>query len=280
MAQPSVRELCFVLKSMPYRERDKIVILFCEQKGRVTAIARNGTQSRRFGISLDLFNASDFELDSNTVRLSEMTLELTNEVGDQRLVQLGSATIRHTFPSLPKSIEKLSTASCLNELLLRALPNQKPVPEVFKLYSNTLTALDESSEDYSIAILNGFILKLSQWLGVQPALTRCMKCEKSLNDVRGDGVHPQFQTGGWVCVDCTGKENHSFSNQLSKNLILDSLHALLHPIRKIQWIAHSSEHLILLNFLEQHLMYFVPGLDRSPLTSIRFLKSTLQPFQK
>lgn len=265
-------ELCFVLKTIPFKERDIIAVLFSENKGRFSALARNGVQSRRFGGSLDLFTASDFELDSHTIRLSEIT--------DERLVQMNSAIAKHSFSSLPKSFEKLSAASCLNDLLMRALPPQKAAPELFKLYSNTLTAIHESPDEQCVALLNGFILKLSQWLGVQPALTRCMKCQKSLAEVSGNSVTPRFQSGGWLCNDCVGNEDRQHQlPTLSKNLMLDAFHALLNPIRKIEWIANTAEHLLLLEFLEQHLMYFVPGMDRTPISSIRFLKSIPWPEQ-
>lgn len=264
MESHSLRDLCFVLKSMPYKDRDLIVVLFSEQKGKLSAIARNGVQSRRFGGSLNLFTASDFEIDARTIRLSEMT--------DESLVQISSANQRHSLEALPKHFEKLSAASCLNELLLRGLPSHKPANEVFKLYSNCLMAIDESPPELAIAIVNAFILKFTQWLGVQPSLTRCIACEKSLAEVAGDEVYPQVSKGAWICKDCLPERG---KNGLSKGLMMDAYQAMLNPIRKTKFEASPKEHEKLFEFLEQHLMYFVPGLDRAPLTSARFLKNQI-----
>jgi hypothetical protein len=60
--------------------------------------------------------------------------------------------------------------------------------------------------------------------------------------------------------------------RLSKSVMLDALHSLLHPIRKVEFHADLDDHGRLLDFLEQHLQYFVPGFDREKISSIRFLK--------
>jgi len=255
-------ELCFVLKTLPFRERDLVANLFSEKRGRFSAIARNGVSSRRFGGCLNLFTASIFEVDPKTVRLSEITQDA--------LVQLNSAQIKFTAEALSKSFEKLSAASCLNELILKIVPDHKAVPEVFKLYSNALFALQEVSDERAISVVNAFILKITQWLGVQPSLTRCIACEKALNEVSGERVFPQVAKGAWICASCypPGRSDET----LSKLVMLDAYHSMLHPIRKIEYLAPQEEHEFLLNFLERHLQYFVPGLDKARLETIRFLK--------
>ena len=262
-----LRDLCFVLKTTLYRDRDVIAVLFSETKGKFSAIARNGVQSRRFGGSLNLFAASDFEIDAKTIRLSEIT--------DESLVQILSANPRHTFSALAKTFEKLSAASCLNEIILKALPTHKAAPEIFKLYSNCLAALEEIETEKAVAIVNAFILKFTQWLGVQPSLTRCMACQKALNEVRGDDVFSQVSQGAWLCVDCVPDRKGKL---LSKLVMFDAYQAMLNPIRKTTFEASAKDHEALLEFLEHHLLYFVPGLDKAPLTSTRFLKSFQLPF--
>lgn len=239
-----------------------IVALFSESKGRFSAIARNGVQSRRFGGSLDLFAASDFEIDPRaSIRVSEIT--------DDALVQILSATIRHKV-ELAKAFEKLSAGSCLNELVLRAILPHKPAPEVFKLYANCLITIEEIAPEMAIAVVNAFILKMTQWLGVQPSLTRCIACEKPLNEVSGDHVFPQVSKGAWICVDCIPQRT---GKPLSKTLMMDAYQAMLNPIRKTKFEASPAEHELLLDFLEQHLMYFVPGFDRAPLAAAKFLRA-------
>jgi hypothetical protein len=95
-----------------------------------------------------------------------------------------------------------------------------------------------------------------------------------LNEIEGDSVLARITQGAWTCRSCTGE---SGENALSKTVILDAYHSMLHPIRKIEFLASPKEHEDLLEFLEKHLQYFVPGLDRAPLGSLRFLKSPEWP---
>ncbi len=260
------RELCYVMKTYPFKERDVIAVLFSESRGKFSVLARNGIQSRRFGGAFNLFTCSEFELDSKTIRIAEVSEEV--------LIHALSAQVKHASSTLSKSFERLSGGSALNELLLRIIPNQRAAPEIFKLYSNALFALDEQPPEHAIRIVNAFILKITQWLGVQPQLTRCLHCEKALNEVRGDTVTAQVANGAWICIDCYPERSPL---TLSKTAILDAYHSMLEPIRKIQFQANQSEHETLLEFLEKHLQYFVPGLERAPISSFRFLKSPQLP---
>ena len=256
------RELCYVLKTIPFKERDLISVLFSEGKGKFSAIARNSVQSRRFGGAFNLFTASDFEIDPKTIRV--------HEVSDEGLVQVLSAQSRHVSENLGKSFEKLSAGSALNELIIKIIPAHRPAPEIFKLYSNSLFALNDLADEKAVSIVNAFILKLTQWLGVQPSLTRCIRCQKVLNEVRGEFVFPQVSNGAWICEECTPERT---GTRLSKLVMLDAFHSMLHPIRKIEFQASRAEHEALLDVLEKHLQFFVPGLDRAPLSAIHFLKS-------
>ena len=258
----SQRELCFVLKAITYRERDQIVVLLTETRGKVHAIARNSIQSRRFGGCLNLFTASELELDSRSIKISEET--------DEKLVGVQSAQIRQSFEEIPKNFERMAAASSMNELLLRTIPNHRNAPELFKLYSNCLITLNESESMQTIlGVTNAFVLKLTQWLGVQPSVTRCLSCEKTLAEVMGERVYAQVARAGWLCGDCN-PESRAIS--LSKNVIFDAYQAILNPIRKVTFGATREDHLELLNYLEQHLLYYVAGLERKPISSFHYLK--------
>jgi len=234
-----------------------------ENKGKIHAIARNSVQSRRFGGCLNLFTASEMELDSRSIKISEET--------DEKLVGLQSAIIRHSFADIGKNFDKLSAASAMNELILRTIPNHKNAPELFKLYSNCLVMLKEHDDRKMIlGVANAFVLKLTQWLGVQPSVTRCLACEKNLAEIEGDHVLGQVARGGWLCLSCaSGNREHT----LSKDIIFDAYQAILNPVRKTTFSAGEAEQMELLQYLEQHLLFHVQGLERKPISSFQFLKS-------
>ena len=258
----SQRELCFVLRSTLYRERDQIVVLLTENRGKVHAIARNSVQSRRFGGCLNLFTAAELELDSRSIKISEES--------DEKLVGVQSAQLRQSFEGIPKNFEKMAAASAMNELLLRTIPNHRNTPELFKLYSNCLISLNETdSPQVILGIVNAFVLKLTQWLGVQPSVTRCLTCEKNLAEVSNARVFAQVARGGWICTACNPETR---TQSLSKDVIFDAYQAILNPIRKVSFSATAEEHQELLNYLEQHLLYHVAGLEHKPISSFHYLK--------
>jgi DNA repair protein RecO len=160
----------------------------------------------------------------------------------------------------------------MNELLIRTIPNHRNAPALFKLYSNSLIAINESTETRLVlAIINAFVLKLTQWLGVQPSVTRCLTCEKTLSETIGAIVYAQISRGGWICDSCSPETR---AQALSKDVIFDAYQAILNPIRKVNFIASQEEHLDLLQYLEQHLLFHVTGLERKPIGSFIFLKSS------
>ncbi len=256
------RELGFVLKSSPYQERDLILVLFTEKRGKISAIARNGIQSKRFGASLDLFLASEFELDPKSSHHAEHR--------DDFLIQLNSAQPRHSIRAITQHLEKLAVASCLNELLVKTLPPGRAALDMFKLYSNALLTIEERSPEQSVGVLNGFMLKLTQWLGVQPLLTRCQSCQRTLTEIEGDYVRPLLAQGSWVCQQC---RSEGASALLSRQVLNDAVVAMIQPIKKLELTASMDDHFELLQYLEKHLAFCVPGFEKDELSSIRFLKS-------
>lgn len=259
------RDLGFVLRATPYQERDLILTLFTENKGRMTGIARNGVQSRRFGGSLDLFLASEFYFEPKAVRLSSDSAQDAHEW----MIPLKSAHAKTSFRGINQSLEKMSVGGALNELLLKILPTARATPDLFKLYSNALLALEQQPETQTIGTLNACLLKFAQWLGVQPSLTRCQSCQKPLPEVTGEVVFPLVTQGAWQCRECA--KTHEAT--LHRSAVEDALLSMTRPIRQAEFQSTPEHQLQLLVYLERHLAYFVPGLEKQEISSIRVLKS-------
>lgn len=253
----------FVLKTTPIQERSLMAVVFFEELGKVSLFAKNCIQSRRYGTAFQLFHVSEFQL-------------LQSRTQSEVLASEKADPIAH-FDELSRSIIKLSAASYLNEIFLRAVPEHKKAPELFNLYVNTLSVLSSLPESQTVAILNAFLIKMLQWLGVQPSFTRCLNCSKTLQDFSQDTVFADVVRGGWTCGECNS--GSSLGIPLQKNLLVDAYSALLNPIKKVTFTCDESLHRDLLQFLEQHFIYHVPGLDRDPLQASRVLKSALWPDQ-
>jgi len=264
------RDLAIVLRSVAYEERHRVVTAITENHGMVSALARNSIQSRRFGGTLELFTASEWSF--------------TQKPGTELLI-LEQAEIKMSFEGLRKDFEKLSMASVFSELMLKLAPQLSPAPELFKLHSNALLALEEA-DHAPIQLLNAYLAKLLQWSGSQPKLMACMHCEKSLTSLdENQAVSCVIQDAGWICPECRGVDTRhvrdrgasAFDQSLLRVMpfaIVDFLLSLSVPIRQIvgNTRATKKDHQELFKFLEALFIYHIPGFDRQPLKGLRFLE--------
>jgi DNA repair protein RecO len=268
-------ETAIVLRSVPYEERHRVVTALTEHHGKVSALARNAIQSRRFGGTLETFSAS-------TWRMGETR-------GD--LYHLDEATIRKDFAGLRKDFEILSLASVFNELMLRFAPEREPCIDLFKLHTNALAMLEEMADSGKpaeprtlLVILNAYLSKILQWNGTQPQLLRCLGCERSLLDFSAETrLRCHIAVACWTCPECRGVKPDSaadyapgFQHQFfeaTQAAIGDFYIGLSTPIRKVTELAQGTlaDQKLLFSLMESLLIYHVPGFDRAPLKGLRFL---------
>jgi DNA repair protein RecO len=281
------RDLAIVLRALPYEERHRIVTALTQESGQISAIAHNGIQSRRFGGTLEPFAAAEWFF--------------TRKPGSE-LHRLDETKILRSFDGLRKDFERLSLASALNELMLRLAPREESCPDLFRLHSNALAFLDELPNSAShaetvrshLAILNAYLAKLLQWSGSQPRILECLSCAIDVRKLDEDQVLScVIADAGWVCVKCRttsnrhlqgaarGDFNQSLLLKISPRAVVDFHSGMALPIRQASAasLATEEEQKDLFRFLEALFIYHVPGFDKTPLKSLRFLglESSLQP---
>jgi DNA repair protein RecO len=268
------RDLAIVLRAIPFQERHRIVTAITEQHGQVTAMAKNAIQSRRFGGSLEPFTASEW---------------LFTEKPGAEMLLLSEAHVRRGYEGLRKDFERLSLASAFSEFLARLAPRHAPCPELFRIHGNALAAVEEAGP--SLALLNGYLGKLLQWNGTQPQLMACLGCERELETLdEGLSVSCVVADAGFVCPECRATETRHVREReqegfdarhlrVSLRALRDFHAALSVPIRQAAAEARASrgEQLDLFRFIEALFTYHLPGFDRVPLKSLRFLDLGPEP---
>lgn len=275
----SFEDTAIVLRAVPYEERHRIVTALTENHGKISALARNSIQSRRFGGCLDPFTAS--------------TWRLTERPGAE-LFQVEEAMIRKSFEGLRKDFEILALASVFNELMLRLAPERENCIDLFKLHSNALALLEElalasTSEKAPdprilLALLNAYLSKVLQWNGTQPQLLRCLGCERSLLDFSAETrLRCHISVACWTCPNCLSAIPDTASDyapgfqhrffEATQAAVGDFYIGLTTPIRKVPELVQASltDQKLLFNLMESLLIYHVPGFDRTPLKGLRFL---------
>jgi DNA repair protein RecO len=266
-----IRDVAITLRAVPYEERHRVITALTEQHGRISALARNSIQSRRFGGALDVFSAADWRF---------------VERPGADLYRVEEAQIRRSFEGLRSDFGRLALASVLNELMLKVAPEREPCPELFKLHSNALAFLDEAHDAREeLFVLNAYLAKILQWGGNQPQLTHCMVCRATLESL---DLHQPITCivadAGWICAGCrvqdtrhiTGREGGHLRHALLRvtpSALRDFYSSLTAPIRQVPSLMRASraEHLALFSFLEALFEFHIPGFNRESVKSLKFL---------
>jgi len=254
--------LSIVLRTVQYRERDKIVTALSESHGKVSALAKNSTHSRRFGASLDPFTAG--------------TWQLSRRSGSD-LFHLEAVDVRKDFQSLRSDFLRLSVASFWNEIILMLVPENEPLPSLFKLHANALSTLDQFPSDSFFPELSLYLGKFLQLNGTAPQLHSCLACGKSIDTI---GIHEEVrlegQAGGWSCTTCPRSGPHDGFHTLSAGVIRVFGAALDQPIRtgtaQLNPILSLGTGKSLFEFLESFCAFHLPGYESDQFKSLRFIK--------
>jgi DNA repair protein RecO len=277
-----ITDRAIVLRVVPYEDRHRIVTALTEANGRISALARNSVQSRRFGGALEMFTASEWIVSERTEQADLWSLQ--------------EARALKPFEGLRSSLGRMAMAGVLSELMLRVAPEREACEDLFKLHANALSALEESpGETPPTCFLNGYLAKLLQWSGSQPQLAACAGCGLPLQDYWKSGRLEELLSvlvaeARWICADCRrgqslhvrqGAVSGIESLQVTSGAMADFYMSLVTPIRQISTTAQAAEerHRELFRVLEALLIYHLPGFDRLPIKSLKFLglESSWQP---
>lgn len=174
-----------VLRTVDYRESDRILTVFSKERG-VIAVSARGCRKQ----------TSKFAAFANQFCYGE--IEVTERAGK---LQLASASLLESFYPIRESYEQLVSATLLVKTTEKLLAPDVANEQLFLLLYNALSVIaygDNDPKDTELC----FIAKLLRLSGYTPVLTSCVRCGRDLRDSR----QIRFSTalGGAVCEECTG----------------------------------------------------------------------------
>ena len=258
-------ELVITLRTVRFEERHQIVTGLTENLGKIQAIARNSVSSRRFGGTLEPGTAALWHF--------------VDKPGSD-LARLEEAEIRREFKQIRASLEKLSSAAFIIEMMMMIAPDREPVPELFKLLANALTWLDETPERTALPRLPFFISsvlgKILQASGSHPRIGTCESCQQTVESFPADArFAATIDRAGILCWNCGAKGR---ANSIGRQALLELLFALGHPLRKglDQPLAATHEHRLLFQLLEEFLIHHIPGFDSKAIRSRTLLMQAFE----
>ncbi|HEY8582150.1 MAG TPA: DNA repair protein RecO [Capillimicrobium sp.] len=194
-----VKAEAVVLRSMRYGEADRILHLYTEGRGRVSAMAKGVRRSKsRFGGRLEPFSR----------------VALILHEGRSDLLTVTAADTIATHRRLRDSAAALDAAARACDAVARLFETADPHPPVFHLLCHELALLDAEPAAATVANQLAFRLKLLLAAGLTPHLTACASCGEREHLTGFSGA-----AGGMVCGACEGagfalgEEAHTFMTE-------------------------------------------------------------------
>jgi DNA repair protein RecO (recombination protein O) len=182
---PEYRTRALVLRTFDQGESDRLVHLYTEALGRVSAIAKGARRSRRrFPGTLEILTVLDVRI-VDSPRSSLMRIE--------------GAKLAEPFEGLVNDLGRYAIACQLLELLDRFTGEGEASPDLFRFALGVLGVIAREAPDRLLALL--VLLKTVARLGYRPQLANCSLCGAELT-APGPPAGFEPRHGGAVCAEC------------------------------------------------------------------------------
>lgn len=243
---PIERSEAFILNTLNFRDQDKIVTLFTQDKGIIRGIAKGARKfGNRFGSSLEL--------------LSHVNAVYYDKEG-RDLVIINQCDLKESFFDVQHSTKAAFTLGYFSELVQGFSQQRAREDLVFRLLHKTLHALHQGGNlELLSAYFEAWILKIN---GFIPDFKTCRKCgvrirESSWLSPRKDGIY---------CLDCAPQKKIGISADFSS--FLDWIKKNPPPIDGTAQLPFPEENIKANRKILQELLVF--HMERKP-KSLRFL---------
>lgn len=168
-----------VLRSYPFGEADRVVVLLSPNSGKLRTVAKGVRKTKsRFGGRLEPFTHVDLVL------YEGRNLDTITQV----------AVLEH-FPRLRSDLDAVVRAGTMVETADAVAQEDEAAIRLFLLLQRGLKSLEAGQR--SPDLITSYLLKLAEVVGVAPSLLQCASCG------RADGLGRfSFSGGGSVCERC------------------------------------------------------------------------------
>jgi len=179
-----MEEDAIVLDSRDHGESDLILTLFCQDSGRISAIAKSARKSKkRFVNKLEIFTF----------------LQITfNQKPNRSLAFLSEAELHTPFPNIRKSLSLYYSASIIREYLLQGIRESEPDKVLFRLSLWALHNIDRNNSPKTVVAM--FLIHYFTSLGYRPDLEKCESCEVEVTTSYSYLFNPS--SGRLSCSNC------------------------------------------------------------------------------
>ena len=185
-----------VLRSIRYGEADRILDLYTQEAGLISAIAKGIRRTRsRFGGRLEPLSCVEF------LAYEGRTLDTITQV-----------EVLRSFRGVRENLARLKAASGMVATVRALSGGDEADRRVFNLLYHALDAL-EGREEGVKSVEAAFGLKLSVLAGYTPRLDVCVSCDRRPDESADENLTCCFfapSLGGVLCADCRPGMSDSF----------------------------------------------------------------------
>lgn len=168
-----------VLRSYPFGEADRIVVLISPLNGKLRTVAKGVRKTKsRIGGRLESF--SDVDL----VLYEGRNLDIINQV-----------SVRNAHVGMRSELDRVTAASTMAEGVDAVAQEDEPSVALYELLAHGLSVLDDGPAHPDL--VTAFLLHLATVVGVAPSLDVCAACGRTTGIDRFS-----FSAGGVVCESC------------------------------------------------------------------------------
>ncbi len=175
-----------VLRTVDFREADKVVTFLTPGHGKLSGLARGAKRLRsRFGGSLEV--------------LTHGRLVYFDRQG-KNLIGINHFDLLHSFQGIREDLLRSASGQYLAELAMHFVPERAAAPECFALLLAALQQLGATRDPE--ALLRIFEIRFLGLLGYAPRLDACVQCGRNAATYGFSS-----KQGGLVCGGCGGSRD-------------------------------------------------------------------------
>jgi DNA repair protein RecO (recombination protein O) len=191
---PAVTVSAIVLRSINYRDNDRMLTLLTPNQGRVEVMSRGCRRPKSpFMSASEVFCTGEYVLFSQH---------------DKNI--LTSCTLHDSFYPLRLDYGLLSCGAYLLNLCEAAAQPEEESGPLFWLLLKSLHRMAYGQEDCR-GLVSGFLLHYAAVLGYKPRLYHCVHCGRKLE--KEEPVVFDCEAGGLACHNCPNKKSSLLINQ-------------------------------------------------------------------
>lgn len=205
-----------VIKTIDLKENDKIVYLFSEKLGKISAVAKGAKKGKSKIMPLTLpFCFGEYVVFKG-----------------RNLYTINEGEIISSFQSLLNDLNSLTYASYFCELIDIALVEEESNRELFKILVSAFYLMENKAVDFEL-LARAFEVKLLLFSGFRFNLDNCSICKKRMNS--SNFISLEYLGG--VCMDCNRSRgmNISYAGYNALKYLIDA------PIENIYRLSLNKE---------------------------------------